>query len=133
LSFFDAPENAITEISFGFDGLLYAIDGFDDGAGRRTKLHAFNVADGTLVYTFPARVRQIMEFLVPDLLGTSAFLPLPDGTFIADAGGILYQAEIINNELARLDEIQGLVRFNVAALKSQIGCSLRALSEVGPT
>jgi hypothetical protein len=110
LSFFDAPENAITEISFGTDGLLYGIDGFDNGAGRRTKLHSFNPSDDTLVASVPARLQQIGEFQVPDLLGTFAFLPLSDGTFLADTGGILNQVSIQNNELVRLNPIQGLPR-----------------------
>ena len=109
-SFFDAPENAITEISMGNDGIIYGIDGFDNRAARRTKLHGFSPLDGVLVSTIPARIQQIMEFEVPDLLGTGTFLPLTDGTFLADTGGILNQVAVLNNELVRLDPIEGLPR-----------------------
>jgi hypothetical protein len=108
VSFFDAPENGITELSIGTDGQLHAIDGFDGPSARRTKLHTFDPVDGTLISTALARQIMVGDLKIDEFAATSVIQALSDGTFILDASGNLWQTAVVNQELVPLGMIQGL-------------------------
>jgi hypothetical protein len=50
-AFFDAPDDGVASLSFGRDGLLYAVDGYEEGAIAPTRIYVFDPDDGNLVAT----------------------------------------------------------------------------------
>jgi hypothetical protein len=108
VSFFDAPENGITEFSVGPDALMYASDGFFDRSSAGSKVHSFDPDTGQWVSTAVARLIDLggppPPVIVPEMSGASVIQWLPDDTLmLGDLTGRLRLVTIKNGILIPRD------------------------------